>query len=295
MCLSVFNLGVLTSCSDDDYTPGPQAEGAGIYFSSSQSANITLDETDGTFSLDVYRSNVTDNNQAELTVSLGEGAAGLFTVPTTVTFKEGQNKTTLVVSYQNLERDVEYQVSIAAKESTPYAVSSQSFIVVCPLIWNVVSENATLIDNMFEPFGRAGIPLEGIKLEKHPEKNLYRFLCPYTNEYLNGLFGTPVIPDGFETPYVYLDGETYPGFYFVPMVKTGWKMVNGKGPAADVEWDTFGSVYGNFQVEQTKYPLGTYDEDSKTFDLGKLVHMIDNDGKPMTYVMNAKTLLQVNN
>ena len=89
MCLSVFNLGVFTSCSDDDYTPGPQAEGAGIYFSSSQSANITLDETDGTFSLDVYRSNVTDNNQAELTVSLGEGAAGLFTVPTTVTFKEG--------------------------------------------------------------------------------------------------------------------------------------------------------------------------------------------------------------
>lgn len=279
-------LMTFSACSDDEWAAGPAVEGEGVYFSASQSSEITVDEPNGTFTFDVYRTNVGGDSQAELTVTLGEGAQGLFEVPTSVSFANGENHTTLTISYQNLERDVQYPVTLTFTDGTPYAISSQTYNFLCPLIWNIVSEDAVLVDNMFAPFGAANIMMSEIVVEKHPDQNLYRFLSPYTNDYFNYLFGMNVFEDGFEAPYITLDGESYPGSYFIPATALGFVMVNGEGPKADAEWITFGSYAGNTEVAvgDPSYPVGSYDEATKCFNLGVVFHNIDGVG---VYPMNG--------
>ena len=62
-------------------------------------------------------------------------------------------------------------------------------------------------------------------------------------------------------------------------------MVNGEGPKEDATWNTFGSVAGNLSTADgpikpgnATYPLGTYTETSKMFDLGTVYHNIGGYG-----------------
>ena len=179
----------LGACSDDnDWQPGPAAEGEGLYFASDQQANITVTETSGTFTIDVYRSKAEGAITAQIATVTGDNATSLFTVPAEVSFAEGETKTALTVTYTGLERDVNYNLTLSVADSTPYGIAELGLTVICPLVWDVVSTNATLIDNLFEPFGAAGVELTGITVEKHPEQNRYRFRSPYDNEYFQGLF-----------------------------------------------------------------------------------------------------------
>ena len=285
----------LGACSDDnDWQPGPAAEGEGLYFASDQQANITVTETSGTFTIDVYRSKAEGAITAQIATVTGDNATSLFTVPAEVSFAEGETKTALTVTYTGLERDVNYNLTLSVADSTPYGIAELGLTVICPLVWDVVSTNATLIDNLFEPFGAAGVELTGITVEKHPEQNRYRFRSPYDNEYFQGLFEMDVFEDDFEFPNIELDGETYPGGYFIAATKLGWRMVNGEGPVADPDWVTFGSVYGNWSTS-TSYLLGSYDAENGVFDLGSLVFNFDNGGEEYPYPLSSQTLLYLNN
>ena len=286
--LSVFTLTTWTACSDDEYTPGPAVEGQGLYFSSEQSNQITVNEPEGSFTLDLYRSQTDGAIQAEVTATISEGGESLFTVPASVSFADGVNKASLSINYQGLERDVPYQISLGLKETTPYGIPSLALTVICPLIWETVSTNAIYIDNLFEPFGAGGIQISEITVEKHPDQNKYRFKSPYDNSYFEYLFGLTVFDNGFEAPYIVLDGETYPGSYFIASTSLGWKMVNGSGPETDETWATFGSFYGNLTENIAAYPLGTYDEVNKVFNFGAIYHNIDGVGE---YPLNGATLL----
>jgi len=285
----------MAACSDDiDWNPGAPADGQGVFFPSTQTNKVSLKETTGSFEVTICRSMSQGAATVQLTSVFGENAAGIFSVPSEVSFADGETAAKMSVTYKDLEYDVEYALTISAVDSTPYGITDLELKVVCPLVWEVVSTNATLIDNMFEAFGVSGIEITEITVEKHPAQNKYRFKSPYDNSYLEMLFGGGVLPDDFKVPYIELDGESYPGSYYVPAVKLGWKMVNGQGPAADADWKGFGSFYGNVSENLAKYPLGTYDEANKVFDLGALFFNIDDSGS-LAYPLSAKTLLYLNN
>ena len=183
-----------------------------------------------------------------------------------------------------------------AKEAQFIGITDLTISAICPLVWEVVSTNATLIDNMFEAFGATGVKLTGITVEKHPELNKYRFKSPYDNSYFNSLFGIgTLLPDDFKLPYIELDGNTYPGGYYITVTKLGWKMVNGVGPEANSDWGTFGSVYGNLSEDLGTYPLGSYNDAEKVFDLGALFFCIDDSGSELNYPLKGTTLLYLNN
>lgn len=202
----------------------------------------------------------------------------------------------ITVTYQNMKRDVPYTLTLSAVDGTPYGITDLTISAICPLVWEVVSTNATLIDNMFEAFGAAGVKLTGITVEKHPELNKYRFKSPYDNSYFNSLFGIgTLLPDDFKLPYIELDGNTYPGGYYITVTKLGWKMVNGVGPEANSDWGTFGSVYGNLSEDLGTYPLGSYNDAEKVFDLGALFFCIDDSGSELNYPLKGTTLLYLNN
>ena len=282
----------MTACSDDiDWNPGAAADGQGVFFPSSQSSSITLTETSGSFEVSVFRTVSSGASTTQITVTPGENAAGIFTVPTEVSFADGVTEAKITVTYQNMKRDVPYTLTLSAVDGTPYGITDLTISAICPLVWEVVSTNATLIDNMFEAFG-----VTGITVEKHPELNKYRFKSPYDNSYFNSLFGIgTLLPDDFKLPYIELDGNTYPGGYYITVTKLGWKMVNGVGPEANSDWGTFGSVYGNLSEDLGTYPLGSYNDAEKVFDLGALFFCIDDSGSELNYPLKGTTLLYLNN
>lgn len=159
----------MTACSDDiDWNPGAAADGQGVFFPSSQSSSITLTETSGSFEVSVFRTVSSGASTTQITVTPGENAAGIFTVPTEVSFADGVTEAKITVTYQNMKRDVPYTLTLSAVDGTPYGIIDLTISAICPLVWEVVSTNATLIDNMFEAFGATGVKLTGITVESIP-------------------------------------------------------------------------------------------------------------------------------
>lgn len=286
----------MTACSDDiDWKPGATADGQGVFFPTSQSSNLTITEISGSFEVSVFRTVSSGVATAQLTTTYGENASGIFTVPSEVSFADGELESKITVSYNNLARDVNYAMTISAVDATPYGITNLTLNVICPLVWEVVSTDATLVDNLFEPFGATGVQLTGITVEKHPDLDKYRFKSPYDNEYLSMLFGIDdLLASDFELPYIELDGETYPDGYYIAPAALGWVMVNGEGPKSSKDWKSFGSVYGNLSQNLGAYPLGSYDASGKVFDLGAIYFCFDNSGE-YEYPISAKTLLYLNN
>ena len=280
-----------TGCSDSiEYEPAPAVEGEGVFFPEGTSQSIVLDATSGTFNMELYRSNAGATYEAPLTVTYGEGAEGLFNVPATASFAEGANTATLTVTYDNIVRDQVYEITVSANDGTPYGTQGITFSIQYPEDWTVVSENALLIDNMFAPFGVSNLEISKIVVEKHPELNKYRFRSPYDNSYFQAIYGVDVFAEGFEAPYIILDGEAYKdeveGSYYIAPTSLGFKMVNGVGPSADDAWVNFGSVAGYLGTSagpilpgDPNYPLGSYDEEMKMFDFGAVFSCIDNAGQ----------------
>ena len=292
-----------SACTDScDYDPAANVEGEGVYFPSSTQTSITLNDTEGSFKLAVQRTQSVGAVEAAVNVEFTEGGETVFTVPSKVSFEDGKTESSMIVSYSNLVRGTEYGVTISFAEGTPYGRSKVTFNVLYPAPvleeWEVVTEEAVLVDNLFYMYGVADLHIEGVTVEKEKTTNKYRFKSPYDNEYFEYVWGTTLFSDDFETPYIVLDGETYkaeaPDNYFIPRTALGFKMVDGVGPAADATWNTFGSVAGNLQTSDgpipptsTTYPLGTYDKSVKKFDFGRLYHNLDGYG---LFVFSGTTL-----
>ena len=287
----------MTACSDDiDWNPGAAADGQGVFFPASQATNLTVTEVSGSFEVSVFRTVSSGAATSQIAVTSGENSVGIFTVPTEVSFADGATESKITVTYQNMKRNVPYTLTLSAVDGTPYGIKDLTISAICPLVWEVVSTNAVLVDNLFEAFGVAGLELGGITVEKHPDLDKYRFKSPYDNSYIEGLFGIEgLLADDFEIPYIELDGETYPGGYYIPPVALGWKMVNGAGPEASGDWKSFGSIYGNLSKNLEAYPLGSYDDSKKVFNLGAVYFCFDNGGKEYNYPIKSATLLYLNN
>ena len=130
---SIIAAGILAvgaySCTDDiKYDPAGKVEGEGVCFDASigSEMEIPTDATEipftvsrstkaGEFTVDVTAS-VTDDN--------GEAVEGVFTLPTSVTFADGELSAvyTVGVNFANVVPDVNYNLSLKLPENvgTPY-------------------------------------------------------------------------------------------------------------------------------------------------------------------------------
>ena len=74
---------------------------------------------------------------------------------------------------------------------TPYGRSKVTFNVLYPAPvleeWEVVTEEAVLVDNLFYMYGVADLHIEGVTVEKEKTTNKYRFKSPYDNEMISKL------------------------------------------------------------------------------------------------------------
>lgn len=292
--ISIFAL-TWTACTDEvEYEATPGVSGEGVFFPTSVKSSITLDGTEGSFELDVQRTKSAGAVESELTAEFGEEGVNVFSIPSKVSFADGETTSKLTVNYSNLVRGTAYKVTLTFTDGTPYSNSSLTFNILYPeeVIeeWEVVADKAVLMDYLYEPYGASNLMITDIVVEKEKNSNRYRFISPYDNSYFKALFRIEgLLPDDFVPPHIVLNGETFkeeaPGAFYIAPTCLGFQMVDGVGPKYDTEWNTFGSVAGylsnasgKIPPTSTEFPLGTYDPQKKMFNFGTVYHQLGGYG-----------------
>lgn len=307
MFMGIIMMG-LSSCSDsmDEYKVGGPASGQGVFFPTSTINSYEAESATGSITVKVGRTISAEASEVEVKAVISEGGESLFEVPTKLSFEQDKLESELTIRYNNLVRGTTYTVTVSFPgNETQYSQSSLDFTIVWPnevvYEWEVVSEKAVLIDNLFAAFGVNDLSITELTVEKAKGYDLYRIKSPYNNSYFDYLFGiNNLFSTDFEYPYILLDGETYKSadvskHWYIPSTSLGFKMINGVGPAFDTSWDTFGSVAGNLKTSDgpiepgnPSFPLGSYDDKTKCFDLGMVYHNIDDEGSYMLTVNAGK-------
>lgn len=289
----------LSACTDeaptDDFGQSPAVPGEGVYFPKDIKTSYTLTAEDpdaekasGTFTIPVQRTAEGPAATAEVKVEMDAAATAVLTVAPTVQFAEGETESTLEVKYKDAVRGTKYKFSITFTDGTEYAYSTQTFLAEYPLpeVWEVVSEDAVFIDQIFSPFGVSDIMFEEVVVEKLKDKNVFRFQSVYTNYYFTGIGLPGILPDDYEIPYIILDGETHTkkpedgspvpleqALWYIPSTALGFQISQTVDFKHDPSWNTFGSFAYNLSsggvgLTEEDYPLGAYNKKKEMFDLG---------------------------
>lgn len=134
----IASCGLFTGCSsDDDWTSGPQAEGAQVYFSSEGVTTYKIEAATASVSVDVLRAAKEEEIEVPISATIADEYAGLFNIPETVTFAAGESKTSLVITFDRSKLDdgASYAIALAVDDptmTTPYGASSLNITLTVP-------------------------------------------------------------------------------------------------------------------------------------------------------------------
>lgn len=304
----VFTLGACTDdAPSDNFGSSPAVEGNGVFFPKSMKTGYTLTnedpdatETSGFIKLPVQRTAGNEAVTVELKAEMDIATASVFTVPSTVQFAEGEDTTSVKIEYAHAARGTKYTLKLSFADGTEYANSTQTIVAEYPPkeVWEVVTEEAVYIDQMFSMFGVGDVMFTEVVVEKLKDKNKYRFLSVYDNSYFTGiqLPNPDILPDDFELPYIVLDGESYTktaegeeevapekALWYIPETCLGFKLSSTVDFEYDPEFQTFGSVAYNLSSDgkpltENEYALGSFNKKKQMFDLGVCFHQLTDIG-----------------
>lgn len=174
MLAAMFTL-TWTACDDEiKYTPAGAVEGAQVYFPTSVSSTINLSSTENSYQIPVMRV-VTD---AAMSVAVtATGGEGLYTVPSTVEFAQGEANAYLTLTYDpdvvGFDSFTDMTITLGS-DTTPYGISTYEFSIGIPAPWvslgNAKFSDTFLFDNTYD-----------VELQQNElEPNRYRLVDPYS-------------------------------------------------------------------------------------------------------------------
>lgn len=255
--------GMLASCSDDDYEKGEVASGSqlmGVTFGTDNIVTEELDPTEPTsYTITVYRSDANAAEALSVPLTVLSNTEDIFTVPASVDFAAGSTEAGVVVSFDEAEIGVSYDLEVALDERyvNPYKeTSTTSYALnVTRVKWNPIG-TGTWCDGFW--YG----DIFDVEIYQRDDKpSAYRFTNPYTDE--------------FVTRYVEETGdETDLGTY------TPYILLNTTSDDY-VWWDG----YFNFNTGYPGYGeiLAVYDEE----ELGEECVVVRNDDGGIRYLVVA--------
>lgn len=295
----------LGSCTDDvpsdNLGKSPAVEGEGVFFPKSMKTSYSLTDEDpdatatsGVIKLPIQRTAGDAAVTIELKAEMDAATASVFTVPGTVQFAEGKDTASVKIAYANAVRGTKYTLKLSFVDGTEYANSAQTIVAEYPPqeVWEVVTEKAVYIDQIFSMFGVSDVMFTDITVEKLKDKNKYRFLSVYDNYYFTGIGLPGVLPDDFELPYIILDGESYSkpaegeetvapenALWQIPRTYLGFSLSSTLDFKYAPEFLTFGSLAYNLSssgkpLTEDDYALGSFNKKKQMFDLGVCFHQL---------------------
>ena len=207
LLLAVVGVVTFTSCTEE-WTPGAQDEGAGVFFLDTSVINVTED----TESVDIVvkRTNVSD----AVTVSVRSDEVEFCTVPASVSFEAGSDTAALNVAVNTavMEQGKKYSVSIQFVEyASTYGTSEYNFVFMIPEKWVDYTDESgkliygTYVDDFFCPVidYDAGYAVP-IQIQKHEtDPNRFRVVEPFGKQFCKNMFGD--VPGFFQLSEAYLE------------------------------------------------------------------------------------------
>ena len=182
------------SCSDsDDYTPGPEAEGAQVTFVSNGTNTYTVGTTTSSVSVELVRSDVTGSINVPIVLTTTDPAdATLFSAPATVNFADGANKTKCDITFDRdaLADGTSYDVTLSIDDptiTTIYGAAKMTITIKVPEPYVLLGKGTFREDCMTTLYAVDNVVYEVEIYEniKNPGyiylKNAYTSLYPYND------------------------------------------------------------------------------------------------------------------
>lgn len=223
--LLAFATMTFVGCKDEDTIGYEPVEGPQVYFSSELPTTVELSKAENSFTIPITRIDSVGALTVPVTATLPDGS--IFTVPSSITFADGQKTADLVISYN--PEDIVYgdysDVTIQIGDdsvTTPYGQNSFTFTAGATA-W-VSMGMATFRENLVSSvYGAPAITYE-VEIEKNiVEKGIYRLINPFGEAYPYNDSG-----DWDETKdyYMVIDA-TDPDYVWVPAFEGGLDWGNG--------------------------------------------------------------------
>lgn len=202
---TILSLIGFSACTDEaEYSPTQIPNNAQAYFSTSLPNQIDLNSEANSFSIELNRAEAGNEQSIEITVS---DESGLFEIPSTVTFADGKNTTSITIQYNPLLFKYEdyktITLSIGESFCTPYASSTYTFKAGIPAPWIGLGE-ATFADSFIFK-GKYKVELQ----QNEENKNRYRLVNPYTEALEKEAISTKGNADQYLEFTILPKGSTY--------------------------------------------------------------------------------------
>lgn len=180
MCV-LLAAGAFQACDDDvKYTPAEMPDNAQVYFAAESPATIDLSKEETSFTVSLLRVKTDGALNVPLNVLGGEG---VFTIPTSASFAEGEDSTDIVITYDpsKLEYDQYTDITLSINDAsltTPYGISIYTFKAGIPAPWTTLCE-AVFNDAFVMDADTIHVELQQNDLQP----NQYRVVNPYGKYY----------------------------------------------------------------------------------------------------------------
>jgi len=286
-----------TACSsdDNDYQKA-SVSGEQVYFSNETAATVNVTKDATSFSIPVLRVNTAGALNVALTVT---DESGLFTIPSSVSFADGESKATLTIGYDptKLEYDDYKTITLAIGDEqlkTIYGMSAITLSVGIKSPW-VSLGKGTITDDIVASIFSVDNYSWKVEIEENAaQPGFYRVVNPYnTDAYpLNEGNAYTISSD---THYLYIHAED-PDAVYIPVFNTGISLSDTYG---EISFQSLGNYYisaGGKTVADIKAAghVGTLKEGIISFPVKELLWgMALYNGGNVTYYGNASGLFSI--
>lgn len=182
--------GLFTACNDDDFTAGPDVDGAQVYFPENVTTQHSISDDVTSIAIPVKR---IVKDEALTVAILASDESELFTIPSSVTFAASKETSELLITFDRtkLEDGKEYPLSFLINDennSTPYGNRMLS-ITVAPWPWEELGTGKFRDDWLCAMF-KGGNPEIEVTVHKHKSKaGIYMIEEMYGWPFLTEFFG----------------------------------------------------------------------------------------------------------
>jgi hypothetical protein len=169
---------------DANYEPAA-ASGSQVYFSNETPATVNITKDATSFSIPVLRVNTAGDLSVAITAT---DESGLFTIPSSVSFKDGESEAALTIGYDptKLEYDDYKTIAISINDEqlkTLYGMSAITFNVGIKSPWVSLGKGAITDDIVASIFSVPNYTW-AVEIEENAiQPGFYRVLNPYTADY----------------------------------------------------------------------------------------------------------------
>ena len=184
--LVLVGMTAMFSCQDDapDYIAAEKIDSEQVYFPSTISSNVALSSLENSFDIIIARVKTDNAITVPLTIT---GNDGLYNIPSSVTFAQGESKATLKITYDAAEIGFDnfsdLSIKIGDEYTSVYGKSEYLFTIGVPSPWESLGE-ATYADDYVSTWFGVGNDEYKVEIQENLlQPGLFRLVNPYGAAY----------------------------------------------------------------------------------------------------------------